>query len=436
MDTAAGAAFLDAHAVVVQESPPPQEPSGSNNNNESPAPGSERWYELGYPGLVVNGEINRNVIRNFDTSLLTARIINGLGSVPKAQREPKAFSGIFCSEKYLNGICCIAEVSRNRDICEFHRKGKLRKVRCTSFTKEGLQCKETSNKLKPYSQQEEWGYLCRKHGNSMLQRGHLYRSGMPASLLARVEISPFILSKDLENQKEHNDLSFELFQRKEIIITADEFNDLTWYLDSSIKKRLRTVICSYLQFLSSGDLQWRKDFDSFSRKEDQELYEECLKKGYVYIMECNEHDMANVRLIQDFDSSVGFKIGYSGNLTERILEIGRCHCKVELTSFRAFPGEVTVQNLLRSTEHDVNPLGFVYLLEKIMHEIFVAHQYDISCKHDNWRGRTTHTEFFWFKSVPGDTAPYKRTKAELGEMFGIIVTPWVKVLRDMESKFY
>ncbi|KAG0380199.1 hypothetical protein BGX24_009627 [Mortierella sp. AD032] len=58
----------------------------------------------------------------------------------------------------------------------------------------------------------------------MLQRGHLYRSGMPASLLARVEISPSILSKDLENQKEHNDLSFELSQRKEIIITADEFN--------------------------------------------------------------------------------------------------------------------------------------------------------------------------------------------------------------------
>jgi hypothetical protein len=227
-----------AHAVVVQEPPPPpKEPSGSNiqvgdkhsvltnrksnsnNNNEPPAPGSERWYELGCPGLIVNGRIDRS--QNFDISLLTARVINGLGSVPKAQREPKTFNGIFCSEKYLNGICCIAEVSRAGDICEFHREGKLRKVTCTSFTKEGLQCKETSNKMKPYSQQEEWGYLCRKHGNSMLQRGHLYRSGMPASLLARVEIS---LSRDLKDQKEHNDLSFELSRRKEIIITADEFN--------------------------------------------------------------------------------------------------------------------------------------------------------------------------------------------------------------------
>ncbi|KAI7816623.1 hypothetical protein BC939DRAFT_35073 [Gamsiella multidivaricata] len=155
-------------------------------------------------------------------------------------------------------------------------------------------------------------------------------------------------------------------------------------------------------------------------------------------MECNEHDMANIFILipKGFDSSVGFKIGYSGKLAERILEIGRCHCKVELKSFRAFPGEVTIQKLLGLTEHDVNPLGFVYLLEKIMHEIFVAHQYDISCKHGNWRGRTTHTEFFWFKSVPGDNAPYKRTKAEIGELFGIIVTPWVKLLRDMESKFY
>ncbi|KAK3841047.1 MAG: hypothetical protein J3R72DRAFT_446412 [Linnemannia gamsii] len=410
MDKAAGAAFLDPHAVVVQESPPPKEPSG---NNKLPAPGSERWYELGCPGLVVNGVLNRDVIRNFDIPLLANRITNGLGSVPKAQREPKAFSGIFCSEKYLNGTCCIAEVSRDRDICEFHRKGKLRKVTCTSFTKEGLQCKETKKKMKPYSQQEEWGHLCGKHGKSMLQRGHLYRSGMPASLLARVEISPSILSKDLEDQKEHNDLSFELSQREEIIITADEFNDLAWYLDSSIKKRLRTVICSYFQFLSSGgsgDCRWRRDFESFTGKSDLDLHEECLKKGYVYIMECNEHDMANVRLIQDFDSCVGFKIGYSGNLEERILEIYNCKCKVKLDSFRAFPGEVTIQKLLVSTEHDVNPLGFAYLLEKIMHEIYVAHQYDISCKHGNWRGRTTHTEFFWFRSAPGENAPYEKTK--------------------------
>ncbi|KAG0294883.1 hypothetical protein BGZ98_001597 [Dissophora globulifera] len=241
-DKAAGATFLDAHAIVIHESPPPEEPSGSNvqsgdnylvmtksktnsnNNNETPEPGSERWYELGCPGAVVNGVVNWNVVRNFDIKLLAARITNGLGSVPKTQRDPKAFSGIFCSGTYLNGIRCIAEVSRHRDICEFHRKGNLRKLRCTSFTKVGLQCMQTSKKMGPYSQQEEWGYLCGNHRNGMLQRGHLYRSGMPASLLARVEISPFILSKGLEGQKEYNDLSFERSQRKEIIITADKFN--------------------------------------------------------------------------------------------------------------------------------------------------------------------------------------------------------------------
>ena len=72
--------------------------------------------------------------------------------------------------------------------------------------------------------------------------------------------------------------------------------DLTRYLDASIKKRLRTVICSYFQFLSSRD--GREDFGSFAEKGDHELHEECFKKGYVYIMECNEHDMANVRLIE------------------------------------------------------------------------------------------------------------------------------------------
>jgi len=76
--------------------------------------------------------------------------------------------------------------------------------------------------MRPYSQQEEWGYLCWNHRNGMLQRGHLYRSGMPASLLARVEISPIISNR--EDRKEHNDLCFELSQRKEIIITADKFN--------------------------------------------------------------------------------------------------------------------------------------------------------------------------------------------------------------------
>jgi len=105
-----------------------------------------------------------------------------------------------------------------------------------------------------------------------------------------------------------------------------------------------------------------------------------------------------------FDSSVGFKIGYSGKLTKRMLEFHNCHCKVDWVSFRAFPGEVRIANLVGLTKNDDNPVGFVYWLEKIMHEIFVAHQYDISCKHGDWGSRTTHTEFFWFKSAQGDNA--------------------------------
>ncbi|KAG0038223.1 hypothetical protein BGZ83_003181, partial [Gryganskiella cystojenkinii] len=305
--------------VVAQESPPPPPPpkelSGSNvqvgdnysvptkskstsDNNESPVPESERWYNLGCPGLVVNGVINRNVIRNFDKSLLAARIIYGLGSAPKAQREPKAFNGLLCSDTYLNGTCCIAEVSRDGDICEFHREGKLREVRCTSFTKVGLQCKITSYKMRHYSQQQEWGYLCEIHGNSMLQRGHLYRSGMPASLLARVEISPFIFSKDLEDQKEHNDLTFELSLREEIIITAVEFN------------APETV---------DGEKTWNH------------LRE---KKMESSVKNASRKDMYRIFGMRDDQ------------------------CKVDTLSLRAFPKDAD------------NGLGFVYLLEKIMHTIF------------------------------------------------------------------
>ncbi|KAF9899764.1 hypothetical protein EC991_008342 [Linnemannia zychae] len=377
IDNTAGAALSVVNLCCCgSRSPSPKEPSESNiqegdnypvatnmtsnsNKDKPPAFGSEQWYKLGCPGLLENGGLTRNA-ELFDILLLASRITKGLGSVLKAQEEPKTFSGIFCSEKYLNGIRCIAEVSKHRGICEFHRKGGLRQVRCTAFTKDGLQCEETSGDME-YSQQQEWAYLCKNHEKTILQRGHRYRSGMPASLLARVEIGPSTSSKDLEDQKEHNDLTFVFSQRNEIIITADEFND--------------------------------------------------------------------------FDSSVGFKIGHSGSIEVRISDYIKCHCKVNVWSFRAFPGDITIKKILGPTKYE-EPLRFVYLLEKIMHEIFAAHQYDISCKHDNWRGRTTHTEFFWFKSVPGDVAPYERTKAELGEMFGTVVTPWVEVLRDMESRFY
>jgi len=123
---------------MIEDSPPPEEPSGSNiqvgnsnDDNETPTPGSERWYDLGHPGLIVNGDFNRNVSQLLDPPLSVARIPDRLISVPESEREPEAISGMFCSKTYLNGIPCIAQVSRVRGICEFHREGKLRVVRCT-----------------------------------------------------------------------------------------------------------------------------------------------------------------------------------------------------------------------------------------------------------------------------------------------------------------
>ncbi|KAI8598059.1 hypothetical protein EDD21DRAFT_418120 [Dissophora ornata] len=219
-----------------------------DDTEESPVPGSDEWIELQCPGLLVNGVVNRNVSRYMDQSVML-RIVKELRGLPKAQREPKVFSGIFCPKTYLNNIRCIAEVSKKGDICEFHH----------------------------------------------------------------------------------------------------------------------------------------------------------------------------------FCSSVGFKIGYSGQLVDRIISMHNSHCKVKILPLSTFP---------KLTGHD-NRLCFVYLLEKIMHTIFVANQYDVSCEHRNpWRDRTTHTEFFWFKAVPGDNAPYERTKYEILKLIENIATPWMEVLMDLEHKFY
>ncbi|KAF8923526.1 hypothetical protein BGZ58_002834 [Dissophora ornata] len=179
---------------------------------------------------------------------------------------------------------------------------------------------------------------------------------MPASLLARVKISPSILLKDQKEEKEHEDLSFVLSWRKEILITADKFN-----APESVEKAL-----NHLR---------KKEIESFMRNASRE----------------------------------------------------DTHCKVKILPLSTFP---------KLTGHD-NRLCFVYLLEKIMHTIFVANQYDVSCEHGNpWRDRTTHTEFFWFKAVPGDNAPYERTKYEILKLIENIATPWMEVLMDLEHKFY
>ncbi|GJJ75474.1 hypothetical protein EMPS_07832 [Entomortierella parvispora] len=190
---------------------------------ELPVPGSDRWFEPWCPGLLVNGVIDLNVLaQNIDLSL-SAKSFDERRGVPRAQQEPRATSGIFCCGTYLNGISCIVKVSKRGDFCELHCKGESRQVTCTSFSKDGIRCKEQSHSLR-HSLQDEWGYLCFRHRRSMLQRGHLYRFGMPASLLARLEVSSSILLKDQKEGREYKDLTFNFAGREETIITAEKFN--------------------------------------------------------------------------------------------------------------------------------------------------------------------------------------------------------------------
>lgn len=131
---------------------------------------------------------------------------------------------------------------------------------------------------------------------------------------------------------------------------------------------------------------------------------------------------------KDFDSSVGFKVGYTAGLQTRIAYFKTDGCPVDVCTFRTFPHTpVTVQQCEK-------PLGFVFLLEMIIHSILKANQYDFICGHSGkW---ITHTEYFWFKACQGDEAPFKKTKAEIRELLDLMITPWMNAVRDWDDRFY
>ncbi|KAG0048718.1 hypothetical protein BGZ83_006382 [Gryganskiella cystojenkinii] len=162
---------------------------------------------------------------------------------PKAPRGKSTLGGKLCHHMYLNDIRC-TEIPEDGNVCDLHRKGEPRKVYCTSFTKSGEVCRNES-KTEKYSKQEEWSYVCPRHTKALLQRGHRYRSGMPDSLLAGVNVSPTIFLEE--------DLCFVISERDEVIITAAKFNALT---------RTKKEICELFDLTISPWMNVVKDWEN------------------------------------------------------------------------------------------------------------------------------------------------------------------------------
>jgi len=72
-------------------------------------------------------------------------------------------------------------------------------------------------------------------------------------------------------------------------------------------------------------------------------------------------------------------------------------------------------------------MPFAHLFEKVIHELLVAHQYDIWC-----RCGSTHVEMFLFERIEGDhngTISYRKTMDRLAPTF----EKWMKAFQDLED---
>ncbi|KAF9276832.1 hypothetical protein BGZ68_009716 [Mortierella alpina] len=117
----------------------------------------------------------------------------------------------------------------------------------------------------------------------------------------------------------------------------------------------------------------------------------CEKYGQVYMLVCSPRPMDLDRMwfagdrVRNPQETLPVKIGQSADVTRRFGE-HHARCGMQLSPSFILPA-----------------VNHVELLERILHELFVAHQHDLLCK---CKGETAtsgknHVEVFWFERLSG-----------------------------------
>ncbi|KAF9925839.1 hypothetical protein FBU30_004459 [Linnemannia zychae] len=178
-----------------------------------------------------------------------------------------------------------------------------------------------------------------------------------------------------------------------VVFTGAQLDELTQGLHPEIKNNIINLIKEYFLFLEGPSerlIDLEKSTSRFSVR-----YR--LKKK---------------------PNSLAIMVGFTTNLSFRLHKL--MNCNTDQQAHATFP--YTKPNMARS------PDAIIYceLLADIVHELLVAHQYDVWCPCQNKSLGVTHTQVYWFHGDKTQPA-FKDVMNSLGP----IINKWVEAFRNL-----
>ncbi|KAF9096793.1 hypothetical protein BGX27_001090 [Mortierella sp. AM989] len=248
-------------------------------------------------------------------------------------------------------------------------------ITCSAMRNDGTDCTMRDYRVIYSNQKHKDIFLCEYH--ELFMRGQLVRD--------RREKFPNPLQPTFSRQPSA-DIEVHIVGKRHpcVVFNGSQFDELTQGYDSEIKASIRSAIYEYFEFLSKPqeaalkELRkqlGRKPSDEESEKlEDR--YRDHLARGCIYLLMPFPSKLQLEKMSSEdqtlCEKGVLIKIGYTSNLKKRL----QCYkrCEVSSDPIKTFPETPT------DSETGSDGLGFVHLLEKILHQIWTFEQRDILCK--------------------------------------------------------
>ncbi|KAG0032911.1 hypothetical protein BGZ81_009859 [Podila clonocystis] len=223
----------------------------------------------------------------------------------------------------------------------------------------------------------------------------------------------------------YDDIQVRIRGQTHTIIEGDDFLDLTSDCDPDTRQNLYDILKEYFDFLNTDQAfaqQQRNKIKDLSPTEKQELgvkVRDHIAEGRVIFcsFQPSDQDMASIN--SKVRESIGgngtlVKISYAtGPVDKRVSQLAK-ECRLQhLEVVVSYPGEKQ------------DPIGFVHLLEMIIHELYATRREDMYCSECD----KTHEGIFEFEAV-GKRKRVESTRLHVQSMTREILK-WVDFLSEL-----
>ncbi|KAI8603395.1 hypothetical protein EDD21DRAFT_35045 [Dissophora ornata] len=280
------------------------------------------------------------------------------------------------------------------------------------------------------------------------------------------------------------DLSVTVLGSDIVVLTGIIFDDLTAEFGPLVKENIRQLMVDFFVLLSTSDngsiSTSKKSHNSYfgaqfirDQSQHKEIVKKCLTKGYVSVLLYYPSEDGLQKMVQESQQGMENITPYESTNKYQ----GSTFCKsrrqtlifLSLSLFlfvpqmNVIPPTVAENSIAVKIEYSENgnnyyhphdqypicntsqeqaqtypnmdglaailqgPLPFAYLLEKIIHEILIAHQHDVWCECGS-----THVDTFWFERLVGDADGEQSYYAML-ELLEPILEKWMEAMRGLED---